>query len=60
MGLSKKRTQHLSQITARAAESNKRRKVDQENQRKRRFLKKQREEEDFLGVRGPRIGVQFG
>ena len=43
MGLSK---QHLAQITARAAESNKRRKTDQENQR-RRFLRKQREEEDY-------------
>lgn len=47
MGLSKKCKQHLSQITARAAESNKRKKVDQENQQKRRFLRKRRGE-DFL------------
>ena len=47
MGLSKKRKQHLTQITARAAENNKHRKIDQENQRRRGFLRKQREEEDF-------------
>ena len=46
MGLSKKRKQHLAQITVRAAESKKHRKIDEENQR-RRFLRKQREEEDF-------------
>ena len=47
MGLSKKRKQHLSLITARAAESHKHRKIDREYERKKRFLKKQREEEDF-------------
>ena len=46
MGLSKKRKKHLAQITVRAAESKKHRKIDEENQR-RRFLRKQREEEDF-------------
>ena len=48
MGLSKKRKQHLSLITARAAESHKRRKIDRENERKTRVLRNQREEEDFL------------
>ena len=43
MGLSKKRKQHLAQISVRAAKSNKHRKTDQENQRR----GKQREEEDF-------------
>lgn len=47
MGLSKKRKLQLAQITARAAESNKARKPDQENQRKKRFFRKQKEEEDF-------------
>ena len=47
MGLSKKRKQQLSQMSARAAESHKHRKIDRENERKRRFLRKQREEEDF-------------
>ncbi len=47
MGLSKKRKQHLSQISARAAESHKHRKIDRENERKKRFLRKKREEEDF-------------
>ena len=47
MGLSKKRKQHLSLISARAAESHKHRKIDRENERKKRFLRKQREEEDF-------------
>ena len=47
MGLSKTRKQHLAQITARAAESNKRQKTDLENQRRRKFLRKQREEEDY-------------
>ena len=47
MGLSKKRKQNLAQITARAAECKKQRKIDQENQQNRRFLRKQREEEDF-------------
>ena len=47
MGLSKKRKQHLSLITARAAESHKHRKIDREYERKKRFLKKQSEEEDF-------------
>ncbi len=45
MRLSKKRKQHLAQITVRAAESKKHRKIDQENQRRRRFLRKQREED---------------
>ena len=47
MGLSKKRKQHLSLISARAAESHKHRKIDRENKQKKRFLRKQREEEDF-------------
>ena len=47
MGLSKKRKQQLLQMSARAAESHKHRKIDRENERKKRFLKKQREEEDF-------------
>ena len=47
MGLSKKRKQQLIQMSARAAESHKHRKLDRENERKKRFLKKQREEEDF-------------
>lgn len=47
MGLSRKRKQHLAQITARAAESKKHRKIDEENRRRGRFLRKQREEEDF-------------
>ena len=47
MGLSKKRKQNLAQITARAAECKKQQKIDQENQQKRRFLRKQREEEDY-------------
>ena len=47
MGLSKKRKQHLSLITARAPESHKHRKIDQEHERKKRVLKKQREDDDF-------------
>ena len=47
MGLSKKRKQQLIQMSARAAKSHKHRKLDRENERKKRFLKKQREEEDF-------------
>ena len=47
MGLSKKRKQHLSLISARAAESHKHRKIDRENERKKRFLKKQIEKDDF-------------
>ena len=47
MGLSKKRKQHLSLISTRAAENQKHRKIDRENERKKRFLKKLREEEDF-------------
>lgn len=47
MWLSKKRKQHLAQITIRAAESKKHRKIDKENQQRRRFLRNQREEEDF-------------
>ncbi len=52
MGLSKKRKQHLAQITVRAAESKKHRKIDQENQRRGRFLRKQKEEEDFSNEHG--------
>ena len=51
MGLSKKYKQHWAQIIVRAAESEKHRKIDQENQRWRRFLRKQREEEDFWDER---------
>ncbi len=47
MRLSKKRKQHLVQITVRAVESKKHRKIDQENQRRRRFLRKKRQEKDF-------------
>ena len=47
MGLSKKRKQHLVQITIRAVGSKKHRKIDQENQQRRRFLRKKREEKDF-------------
>ena len=47
MGLSRKRKQQLAHITARAAESHKSRKIDRDNQRRKRFLRKQREEEDF-------------
>ena len=47
MGLSKERKQHLSLISARAAGSHKYRKIYRENERKKRFLRKQREEEDF-------------
>ena len=46
-GLSRKRKQQLSQMSARAAESHKHRKIDRENERRGRFLRKQREEEDF-------------
>ena len=48
MGLSKKRKQQLSYITARSLESRKHRKVvDYENQRKKEILRTQREEEDY-------------
>ena len=47
MGLSKKRKQHLAQITALATESKKTRKFDVQSQQEKRFLRKQREE-DFL------------
>ena len=48
MGLSKKRKQQLSHITARSLESRKHRKVvDYENQRKKEILRTQREEEDY-------------
>ncbi len=40
--------QHLNLISARAAESHKHRKINRENERKKGFLRKQREEEDFL------------
>lgn len=43
MGLSEKRKQHLSRITA----SRKHRKVDRETQRKKEILRRQREDEDF-------------
>ena len=47
MGLSKKRKQQLSYITARSLESRKQRKVDNENQREKEFLRRLREEEDY-------------
>ena len=47
MRLSKKRKLHLAQMTARAAESKKAWNIDVESQQKKRFLRKQREEEDF-------------
>ena len=47
MGLSKKRKQHLSQITVRSLESRKHRKVDRETQRKKEILRQQRKDEDF-------------
>ncbi len=47
MGLSKKRKQHLAQIIVRAEGNKKHRKIDQKNQQRRRFLRKQREKEDF-------------
>lgn len=47
MGLSTKRKQHLSQITARSLESRKHRKVDRETQRKKEILRRQRENEDL-------------
>ena len=47
MGLSQKHKQHLAHITARAAETKKHRRIHEEIQRKRRFLRKHREEEDF-------------
>lgn len=46
MGLSKKRKQHISRMSTGAAESHKHRKIDRENERKKRFLRKQ-SEEDF-------------
>ena len=45
MWLSKKRKHRLAPITAHAAESNKHRKTYQENQRRKRFLRKKREED---------------
>ena len=47
MGLSKKRKQQLSHITARSLESRKHRKVDNENQRQKEILRRQRKEEDY-------------
>ena len=47
MGLSKKRKQQLNFITSRSLESRKHRKVDNENQRKKGILRRQREEEDY-------------
>lgn len=49
MGLSKKRKQHISQMTARSLESRKHRKIDRKAQRKKEILRRQREEEDFWG-----------
>ena len=46
MGLSKKRKQQLSYITARPLETRKHRKVDNENQRQKEILR-QRKEEDY-------------
>lgn len=46
MGLSKKRKEHLAQITARAAESKKARKIDGQSQQQKWFLRKQREGRD--------------
>lgn len=48
MGPSKKWKHQLAQITAHAAESIRSRYIDQENQRKKIFLRKLWEEEDFL------------
>ena len=53
MGLSKKRKQQLSQMPVRAAESHKHRKIDREKERKRRFLRKQREEDFWDGYKKP-------
>ena len=47
MGLSKKRKQQLSFIIGRSLESRKHQKVDNENQRKKGILRRQREEEDY-------------
>ena len=47
MGLSGKRKQQLSFITARSLESRKHRKADNENQQKKEILRRQREEEDY-------------
>lgn len=47
MGLSKKRKQLICLISARAAESHKHGTIDRESERKKRGLKKQREEEDY-------------
>ena len=47
MGLSKKRKQQLSFTTARSLEIRKHRKDDKENLRKKKILRKQREEEDY-------------
>ena len=46
-GLSKKRKQHLSSITNRSLESRKQRKVNNEIQRKKEILRRQREQEDY-------------
>ena len=47
MGLSKKRKQHLSSITSSSLESRKQRKVENEIQRKKGILRREREEEDY-------------
>ena len=47
MGLSKKRKSYFAQIPLPVTESKKHQKIDQENQRKRRFLRKQEGEEEF-------------
>ena len=50
MGLSKKRKQQLSHITARSLESRKHRKVvDYDSQRRKEILRRQKEEEDYWG-----------
>ena len=47
MGLSRKRKQQLREITSRSLKTRKLRKLDQENQRRKEILRKQRDEEDF-------------
>ena len=47
MGISRKRKQQLREITSRSLETRKLRKLDQENQRRKEILRRQRDEEDF-------------
>ena len=47
MGLSKKRKQYFSLITNRSLESRKKQKIDNEIQRKKEILRRQREQEDY-------------